>query len=68
VNREGGPDDRGKIEWLYHLLYSRPPKEEEIRIGLTTLAAASAGSAASDIVWQQYCQAVLCANEFIFVD
>ena len=68
LNREGPTDDRGKIEWLYQLLYSRPPGEDEIKIGLAAISSASSGSGSTWEAWEQYCQVLLCANEFVYVD
>ena len=66
--REAPGDGRGKIEWLYQLLYSRPPSPEEINIGLRALSSTSSSGASSSEAWDQYCQALLCANEFVYVD
>jgi hypothetical protein len=64
-------DDSARIDWLYTLLYGRPPSEEERRIGLDSLMR-TAGSAASaespETAWAAYCQVLLCANEFIYID
>ena len=68
LTRESPTDDRGKIERLYQLLYGRPPGEDEIKIGLAAIASASAGSAPTSEAWEQYCQVLLCANEFTYVD
>ena len=66
----GGIDDPGRIDWLYRRLYRRPPIGQEIESGLAFIGrvkrvceSAPAGSA-----WQEYCQVLLCANEFIYVD
>jgi hypothetical protein len=59
-----GPADPGRIRKAYVLLYGRPPTEEEARIGREFLARAGNDEAA----WQEYCQVLLCANEFIYVD
>jgi hypothetical protein len=57
-------DDRGRIERAYHLLYSRPPVAEEVVLGERYLA--RGGS--TETAWREYCQALLCANEFLYVD
>jgi hypothetical protein len=59
-----GKDERTRIERAYHLLYARPPLEEEVKIGLDFLARAGRGEAG----WEAYCQVLLCANEFIYID
>ena len=66
--KQAPTEDRGKIEWLYQLLYSRPAGEDEIKIALAAIASASAGSALTSEAWEQYCQVLLCANEFTYVD
>ena len=57
-------DERARIEQAYHLLYARPPLEEETRIGLDFLARAGRG----EVGWEAFCQVLLCANEFIYID
>ena len=61
VTKQGPPDDRGKIDWLYRLLYSRPANEQESEIGQGVVRAGGES-------WQRYCQVLLCANEFVYVD
>jgi hypothetical protein len=58
-------DDTGRIDWLYRRLYARPPKPEEAALGLEVVRNAGPDAAAA---WEQYCQVLLCANEFIYVD
>lgn len=59
--KEGPADDRAKIDWLYRLLYSRAATERETRIGLAMI------DEGGDSL-QRYCQVLLCANEFVYVD
>ncbi len=66
--REAPGEYRGKIEWLYQWLYCRSPDREEINIGLRAVASASSGGSSTSEAWEQYCQALLCANEFVYVD
>ena len=47
------------IDWLYRLLFARSATDEEKRVG--TAAIAKLGLA-------QYCHALVCANEFVYVD
>jgi hypothetical protein len=61
VMKEGLPDDRAKIDWLYRLLYSRPASDREADIGMSVIRAGGES-------WQRYCQVLLCANEFVYVD
>ena len=59
-------DDRAKVEWLYRRLYSRPPEEAETAVGLAALRQARTEN--PDDAWASYCQVLLSANEFVFVD
>ena len=59
---KGGEQER--IERAYALLYGRAPNAEEKRIGLSFLKAAGATAQG----WEEYCQVLLCANEFIYAD
>jgi hypothetical protein len=59
----GTGSDAGRIGRAYVLLYGRPPTEEEVKIGLALL-----GSAANEAAWAEYCQVLLCANEFVYID
>jgi hypothetical protein len=59
-----GPAElEGKIKWLYETLYSRLPTEQEMNIGRTAL-----GNVAEQPAWERYCQILLCANEFVYID
>ncbi len=68
LTKESPTDDRGKIEWLYQLLYGRPPTAREMEVGLAAVASTSSDASAIIDAWDQYCQVLLCANEFIYVD
>jgi hypothetical protein len=59
-----GKDERARIERAYRLLYARPPLDAEVKIGLDFLGRAGRGEAR----WEAYCQVLLCANEFIYID
>jgi Protein of unknown function (DUF1553) len=52
--------DSERIQEAYRLAYSRPASDSEVRVGLRFLA--DGGK------WEQYAQALLSANEFIFVN
>ncbi len=72
AQKEGPKETGKKVDWLYRLLYARPATSEEIKIALKVLSKAANGrwGEATDEpgLWQQYCQVLLCANEFIYVD
>jgi hypothetical protein len=53
-----------RIETAYRLLYGRPPSAEELSTGRELLG----DQAAKESAWVTYCQVLLCANEFLYVD
>jgi hypothetical protein len=67
ILKENAADDRAKIDHLYQLLYSRPASEREIVIGLSAVQPDGSTSSADEL-WLRYCQVLLCANEFVYVD
>jgi hypothetical protein len=85
VTKQDPRDDIARINWLYHLLYGRRPRAQELELGLRavtwrdelhesqsdrtgTHGVRPSNAEARLTVWQRYCQVLLCANEFIFVD
>ena len=56
--------DTKKIEWLYTTLYGRAPSSAEIKIGRAALNSNKDQKAALEA----FCQVLLCANEFVYVD
>src|SRR5262249_2488654 len=59
---ERHPD--GKADRLYHLIYGRGPGAEEVAMAREFLAGSSVGTDR----WRVLAQALLMANEFVFVD
>jgi hypothetical protein len=59
---------RERIEWLYRNLYGRLPAKEETVVGLAMLDASRQNIAQASDAWLEYCQVLLCANEFVYVD
>jgi mono/diheme cytochrome c family protein len=61
---EAEKDVAKRVPLLYRLLYARPPSTEEVELAREYLDGGKrmAGS------WEQYVQALLLANEFVFVD
>jgi cytochrome c553 len=57
----GGGDDATKIQRAYLLLFGRPPKDEEARLGIEFL------KMAGPTAWQQYAQVLLSSNAFVYV-
>ena len=73
---EAAPLDDARIRRAYFLLYGREATPREVEIGLAYVRAADrpesadrAGPARPDLSrWERYAQALLAANEFLFVD
>ncbi len=67
---EAAPDDPAPIRRAYRLLYGREATPRELTIGLTYLRAEDRPEAARPDLgrWERYAQALLAANEFLFVD
>jgi hypothetical protein len=65
-------DNAARIRRAYLLLYGREATDEEIHMGLDFLAADDGSHKLGDgprlSRWEQYAQALLAANEFMFVD
>jgi hypothetical protein len=58
-----GKDEEAKIRRLYLLAFGREPAQQEIEIGTKLLSEAGTTNP-----WERYCQVILCANEFVYVD
>ena len=54
--------DKDRINAAYLLLYAREPSVKEVQLGLRFLASGNPSA------WEAYAQALLCANEFCYVD
>ena len=61
VTRE--PNTSSRVKHLIRILFSREPNAQEERLATEFL-----GSQPSPIAWQQFAQALLLTNEFVFVD
>jgi len=55
-----------RISYLYRLLYGRAPDPDEVALGRRFVE--SAGTEKGLAPWEKYCQVLLLANEFAFVD
>ena len=64
MQRETGSDTPRRIEWLYNHLFNRTPSVAEAGL-LQQLLAVSSNRA---LGWEQVCHALLCSNEFAYVD
>src|SRR5207244_5675290 len=58
-------DDADRIRLAYLRLYARPATERELSLGLAFLASPSDSEQLTR--WDQYAQALLAANEFLYV-
>jgi hypothetical protein len=65
-------DEDERIAMAYRQLFARAPRDEEREVARELLAAwrqAEGDEATREAkAWQQYCQTLLCSNEFAFVD
>ena len=68
VNREA--TDEAKIQQAFASLFSRPPTDEELKLGLAFLGTATKSGTGGNAIsaWEQYALALLGTNEFSFVD
>jgi hypothetical protein len=53
-----------RVDRLYRLLYGRAPTDRETELAAAYLADAGA----TPVAWERYVQALLMANEFVFID
>ncbi|MGA7409765.1 MAG: PSD1 and planctomycete cytochrome C domain-containing protein [Bryobacteraceae bacterium] len=63
LSREVGTDARARIPYAYRLLYGRDVTGSELEVGQEFLRSNPGASS-----WQQYLQALLSANEFLFLN
>jgi hypothetical protein len=67
-------EPRERIKALYRLLFTRPPSEDEIALGITFINESepqgekSQGEKSQLNRWQQYAQVLLLSNELMFVE
>lgn len=59
--------DTERIHTAYNLLFGRPPRGREIELALEFLGSEEQKQSETDS-WEQYSQALLAANELIFID
>jgi mono/diheme cytochrome c family protein len=60
----GAKDVTTKVQRLHELCYGRPATAEDLHLARDFLGDGTLG----DIAWQRYIQALLLANEFVFID
>jgi hypothetical protein len=66
VTHLSAPTEADRIQWLYQQLYSRPARPEELHLAELILQDKAFDDPA--VKWEAYCRALVCANEFIYVD
>jgi hypothetical protein len=64
--REESDTPEGQIRRGYNLLYGRQPSERELETAAHFLAGDMPTESGPDR-WQQYCQVLLSANEFMYI-
>lgn len=55
--------ETARVQQVYRILFARPPREPELQLAMDFL-----GTQPSAARWQQFAQALLLTNEFVFVD
>jgi mono/diheme cytochrome c family protein len=67
---EAAPDDPARIRRAYRLLYGREATPRELEIGLAYLHGSDRPEPSRPDLsrWERYAQALLAANEFLFID
>lgn len=63
--KKQAPSDRERIIDLYQSLFTRPPAEKEIQLGLRFLE--NSENKSRKDAWTEYAQVLLASNEFLFV-
>lgn len=61
IANEGGAID-SRVRRSYELVYSRPPRAEELKV----IHAAIEGKATDESAWRVFCQALLGTSEFLY--
>jgi hypothetical protein len=67
---EAEADDAARIQNAFERVYGRPPTDEEVQLGSDFLGEPDDNSDEESNLtrWEQYAQALLSTNEFMFVD
>jgi hypothetical protein len=61
-------DDGARVDRVYRWVLGRAPHEHERQLARDFLSGAPAGTEIKLTSWEQYAQALLSTNEFVFVD
>jgi hypothetical protein len=62
--KKSSEDPAARIQLAYRLLYGRPPREDEINLGVKFVLRQDEAKVDN---WEKYCQVLLCSNEFFFL-
>jgi mono/diheme cytochrome c family protein len=66
--QEHSPDESERITELYERLYNRPPTSAELQIGRNFVTSTEPTPDTQLSRWERYAQALLAANEFMYLD
>lgn len=64
LSREAPADTTGRLNWLSRQLFAREPSTAEVQLGTAALQSFGDGPQG----WERLCHALVCSNEFLFVD
>ena len=67
LQKEAGSDLESNIAYAYQLLFSRDPDEQEVELAQVFLQQPIEGNAKLSRL-EQYAQALLASNEFLYID
>ncbi|MEI7687402.1 MAG: DUF1553 domain-containing protein [Planctomycetota bacterium] len=65
---EKTPDEAVRVEAAFRLAFGRPPSAAEVRQTLAFVAQQGERAGRSDAGWIDFCQVLLNANEFLYID
>lgn len=66
--REETTEDSARVQRAYQLAFGREPSAVELQLGLAFAAGDVTAEGDKVSRWEQYCQALLATNEFLYVD
>ena len=61
-------EDAARVQRAYQLAFGREPSAEELQLGLAFAGGDVTAEGDKVSRWEQYCQALLATNEFLYVD
>jgi mono/diheme cytochrome c family protein len=60
------PDDQARVQTAFQIVYGRPASEREVELAVKYVR--GEGSSEGLSRWERFCQTLLAANEFLYVD